>query len=314
VLLYRLVTNRYPVEAATVAELRHRHRVGDRVPLLDRRPDIDAAFAAVVDRALAPNPETRFASAGAMATALTRSWRGAGDDPRQQRRWSVGLRTAVLVAAGLVAIVVGGRTILPKLRPADAILTPEAAHLAATFAFLRTGDTAQENLTEGGLVRPGDTLGLELQLSETAHVYVLNEDRAGELYVLFPLADTELTNPLAAGVRHRLPGRRGETRLDWQVTSGRGEERFLVVASRRPLTWLEDRLARLTPSSSDRPVEYAMLEPSGAPPQRGVGGLVAEDSPGAATALLELAARLDAQTEDGTGLWLQHFLLYNLGR
>ena len=34
------------------------------------------------------------------------------------------------------------------------------------------------------ILRPGDTLGLTLRLDAAAHVYVLNEDRQGEGFVL----------------------------------------------------------------------------------------------------------------------------------
>ena len=52
VLLYRLVSGRYPVEAESVQELCEKHARGESVPLADRRPDLPTAFLEVVDRAL----------------------------------------------------------------------------------------------------------------------------------------------------------------------------------------------------------------------------------------------------------------------
>jgi serine/threonine protein kinase len=70
VLLYRLVSGSYPVEAANLDELKSRHERGEAVPLRDRRSDLPAVFVRVVDRSLAANPAERFASAGAMERGL----------------------------------------------------------------------------------------------------------------------------------------------------------------------------------------------------------------------------------------------------
>lgn len=69
-LLFRLVTGRYPVEAASWAELREKHARRERTPLRDLRPDLPADFVQAVERALAPEPEGRFHSAGEMERAL----------------------------------------------------------------------------------------------------------------------------------------------------------------------------------------------------------------------------------------------------
>ena len=70
VLLFRLVTGSYPVEGRSVAEVRDTHARGARTFLRDARPDLPEHFVQVVERALSPHPEGRFASAGAMETAL----------------------------------------------------------------------------------------------------------------------------------------------------------------------------------------------------------------------------------------------------
>jgi serine/threonine-protein kinase len=70
VLLYRLVTDRHPVEAGSLEELRERHARGEFVPLRDRRADLPGAFVAVVERALAREPARRFATAGELERAL----------------------------------------------------------------------------------------------------------------------------------------------------------------------------------------------------------------------------------------------------
>ena len=70
VLLYYLVTGFYPTAGATTEDVREAHQRGERRPLRDARPDLPAAFVAVVERALSADPHDRFSSAGAMEAAL----------------------------------------------------------------------------------------------------------------------------------------------------------------------------------------------------------------------------------------------------
>jgi hypothetical protein len=59
VLLYRLVSGRYPVEAKSLAELIEYVERRTFQPLAERRPDCDPVFARVVDRALSRAPAKR---------------------------------------------------------------------------------------------------------------------------------------------------------------------------------------------------------------------------------------------------------------
>ncbi len=70
IVLYRLVTGEFPLEATSVQELLERMHAGERVPLRVRRPDLAANFIAVVERAIASDPAQRFADCGAMERAL----------------------------------------------------------------------------------------------------------------------------------------------------------------------------------------------------------------------------------------------------
>lgn len=71
VLLYHLVTGEYPVQAATVDELRVAHRDGCRRFLSERRPDLPVRFVAVVERMLSSDPNERYLTAGAASDALS---------------------------------------------------------------------------------------------------------------------------------------------------------------------------------------------------------------------------------------------------
>ena len=75
VLLYYLVTADYPVEGATRAQVEAVHRTGRRIRLRDCRADLPDAFVAAVERAIAPDPAARFASAGAFEEALAEASR-----------------------------------------------------------------------------------------------------------------------------------------------------------------------------------------------------------------------------------------------
>lgn len=70
VLLFYLVTGRYPVAGRGLEQVREAHRRGDRKALRDVRADLPDAFEAVVERAVATDPAQRFQSASAFRQAL----------------------------------------------------------------------------------------------------------------------------------------------------------------------------------------------------------------------------------------------------
>jgi len=71
VLLFYLVTGRFPVEGSTPKELLDAHARGRRRRLRDERPDLSESFIAIVERAIDPDPERRYASAGEMEAKLS---------------------------------------------------------------------------------------------------------------------------------------------------------------------------------------------------------------------------------------------------
>ena len=96
VLLFHLLTNRYPCYAADIDGLRAAHAQGVRLRLRDLRPDLDGRVVDVVERALEPDPAMRFATAGTMEQALV------VEKPKPRR-----YAAAALAAAALAALVVG---------------------------------------------------------------------------------------------------------------------------------------------------------------------------------------------------------------
>ena len=71
ILLYHLVTSRFPVEGRSPQELSEAHARGLRRRLRDERPDLPDSFIAIVERAIDPDPARRYASAGEMEAKLS---------------------------------------------------------------------------------------------------------------------------------------------------------------------------------------------------------------------------------------------------
>ena len=97
VMLDHLVTGTYPVAARTSAEVRAAHAKGERRLLRDARPDLPAAFIQAVEKASSPDPQERYASAGAMEAALAHGLDVpvAREERASKRLW---LATAVVLA------------------------------------------------------------------------------------------------------------------------------------------------------------------------------------------------------------------------
>lgn len=249
VLLFRLATRRFPFEAETTAELENRHNANARLRLLDLRPDLPRALIAAIERALAVDATRRHASLGTLASALAEA---GPKSPalRPAARWAWASAAAMVVAAGTWFA-------WPREEPA-----------AAQSVWLRATGQQDEVLRPGGAVRLGDALSLELTLDRSRHVYVINEDTRGERFQLFPLAESDLANPLPAG-RVRLPGTAAGEAIDWRITSRGGRERFYVLIADEPLADLQrlalDQPTMLHPSEGSL---YAANDPT-----RGVGGL-----------------------------------------
>jgi hypothetical protein len=180
----------------------------------------------------------------------------------------------------------------------QALRAPAFLAEAAMFREARTGDSGDVRLAAGGQISPGDRLFLEIEGSGPMHVYVINQDEAGEEYLLFPLTGFETTNPLPGGVEHRLPGVLDGIEQSWVVTSAGGTERFLLVASPEPVALIEEQIRSMSSAQPGAPIRMA----EGTVPRlRGVGGVgqageVARKSEGN---LSELAENLAGEDADG---------------
>ena len=76
VLLFYLVTGKFPVSAGSMEQLARAHAHRERQPLRDLRPDLPEAFVSTVERALDSDPTRRYQSVGELESALRESLDG----------------------------------------------------------------------------------------------------------------------------------------------------------------------------------------------------------------------------------------------
>lgn len=152
VLLYHLVTNGYPVDGQNVQEVAATHRAGAQQPLRLAQPDLPQGFVAVIDRALAPNPAERFASAGAFEAVLAGTLAPAAAPPltaRHRARIIAGWAVAATVVVGAASAVAWRRT---HADPQPLTGQPHDDVLIGVFDN-RTGSPSLDGVIEAGLAR-----------------------------------------------------------------------------------------------------------------------------------------------------------------
>ena len=106
VVLFHLLTGTFPVRGATVKEVAEAHATGQRVALTEGYPGVTKALAAVIGRAIRPDPLERFESARDMLAALE----------NLQRRAEAGRRKRYWLALGAVSLIAVGLAVVPSTR------------------------------------------------------------------------------------------------------------------------------------------------------------------------------------------------------
>ena len=291
VLLYRLVTVSYPIDAKNAAEVLEMHEGGEVRPLRIARPDLTPEYLRIVERAMAADPAARYGNVAEIERDLARL-RGTHLPPvLPTPTWRRIATAAVLVAAVIVVAVFGAKWL------------EERRTLAMECSLFRDTGDAEERLGPGGRVQPGDHLFLEVKGSRDAWVYVLDEDELGHVFTLFPLSGFDVTNPVRAGRTHRLPGIRDGELGTWDGHAGGSET--LHVASRKPLEGLEELLRHL-PEAGSPPLTVDMV-------RRGIGslGTAPPSAAGAEKSLSETLAQLADESASSRGLWTWSIRLEN---
>ncbi len=318
VLLYWLVSGEYPYEAESMDQLRERMRAGESIPLRERRPDLSPAFVQIVEGAMRSDPNERWAGPAELERALAGLL--SGERPVSPSERSMSSRylwfssAAILLTLVVVAVVWWRVPRPPSYEPMElssyARLIVAGDELSVDLRMMRLEGADAHPLGPESSLSTGMRLVLELESSETADVYVLNEDEFGELFVLFPVDGVDLSNPLEGGRSHLLPGRLHDRQQSWVVTSSGGMERFLVVVTRDPLPHFEGAISEFRRASAergaDRSADGASSSEQVVESLRGVGGL-REVEPGESMGgviLPRIAEALLASAEELETLWV----------
>lgn len=310
VVLYNLVTRSYPVQGKDLHTLKKAHESGERQLLGDIRPDLPEAFVRVVERAIDPDPAQRFESAGQLERELARA-EGSPAIPtvpwwRQLIQW-FGRHPILSPSIAAIAIVIIW-LLIPRPYTVD----------VALYRYL---DGEGELLPQAATISVDDELFMEFKGSRRLYVYVVSRDEFGESWLLFPLTDSELQNPLPPGTSHRLPGRRDTTQFNWRVTSEGGRELIAIIASPERRADLEKEIASL-PQAGDPTSPYRRLSEQGTELLlRGIGGLsehgIVEGRGGGRITremtdnLFEEIQALAARTEKANGTWARRIELFH---
>ncbi len=161
VLLYHLVTGSFPVRATTIDQLREAHAQETGVRLRDARADLPTAFVQVVDRAIAKDPDRRYASAGAFESDLvsalddTREAQApappAADDTARTRAfaWQRTLVAAAVLAAVLVLAAIAWPVLRGRTGSTAAPGTGPIRSIAVLPLVNLSGDASQEYFADG---------------------------------------------------------------------------------------------------------------------------------------------------------------------
>ncbi len=100
VLLFYLVTGRYPYEGQDIDDIRAAHASGQAQRLSVLRPDLPARFVSVVECALAVHVEDRYATPAALLDGLARA--------RKTLKWTEWLYRTALLVVSIVMLMLGG--------------------------------------------------------------------------------------------------------------------------------------------------------------------------------------------------------------
>jgi len=145
VLLYYLVTGKFPVQGRTFTDLALAHAQRDRRHLRDERPDLPDPFIKVVERAIDPEPVRRFETSGDLHAALEGQARpaavtvveppAAGPTPKP----IVPGRVRFALAAGVAVVALAGWMGLLAYRTFEAALHITSEFRAGPLEYLRLG-------------------------------------------------------------------------------------------------------------------------------------------------------------------------------
>jgi len=246
VLLWHLLSGAYPYATAKLEELLELQERQTKLRLGEVRPGLPADLVRAIEQALDVDPAKRPPSALAFAAALA-------PKPAARRPGWLWPALGGVVALAALAGALAWRNAAPAWQ--------------AQAQFSRVAALGDNALADGSAIALGDRLVLQFQSSESAYVYIFDDDGSGSAGVLFPLDGVEPANPLAAGGTHRLPGRRNGESVAWTVSSHAAREEFIVVAATTPQPELERAIAAWQHAGGDAGATRGAMGLSAAPDQ-----------------------------------------------
>ena len=112
------------------------------------------------------------------------------------------------------------------------------------FAFY---DGEDRIIKEGGKVASGMQYQLMVQPFQKCHLYVINRDSSGAVYMIFPNPEIPFANPVEGGHEYFIPG--ADKMLEFDNVAGL--ETFYVIASLTPLSDIEVLFRRIKELGGD---------------------------------------------------------------
>lgn len=217
VLLFYLVSGKFPVVASSMEQLARAHAHRQRQPLRDLRPDVPEAFIATVERALDSDPTRRFQSVGDLEAGLRESL---DETPRtgaaaRPARRQIGPR--FLVAAGALAAMIAALIVWTGWPPS---VTAGSVDSIAVLPLVDRSASTPNEFSEAMTEQLIATIGMIDSLRTTSLTSTLpfaGSDKArrdiGKLLGVDAVVDGVLTVVNDGG------GGPGKLRLEAQVTS-----------------------------------------------------------------------------------------------
>ncbi|MCI0339967.1 MAG: tetratricopeptide repeat protein [Planctomycetales bacterium] len=168
--LHEMLAGRPPFEGESPAAVIAQALVARPAPIRRFRPEVPRGIALLIRAALAKDPRSRYADAGALQEDLVRVLRG--DRPRARRpdrRRRLALAALLLAAAGTGGLALGRPAPVGSGDPVPETALPEAERLAARARMLRVADVTEA----AGLLRRALSLEPERSAWRLEHGLVL---------------------------------------------------------------------------------------------------------------------------------------------
>ena len=203
------------------------------------------------------------------------------------------------VAAGVPAARAANRRVeVVRVGEGGSPVDRQALHVEATVVA-EDEQAHLEPVRAGAALPSGGRYAIRFLSRTSAHVYVVQEDAAGEVTALFPNgAFSRGRNPVQRDVDYVIPD---DERL-FQLDNTVGRERVYIVATRAPARDLEDLMRRLKVPGQGEPAHEMVLQIR----SRGIAGIVDPSAPSTAASVRELLAAA-ARREDDTTLTVIEF-------